>query len=530
MQRGPPVLRPEQEAAVEWMLARERQSPCGGILADDVGFGKTYVVASLISRGGLWPTLVVVPKSVVWQWIRVVRSFHLADRDRACGGTPHGHLVAVTSRAAELGASSADVVIVTPGLLSACSDLCARPWGRVVVDEAHILRNQNTLVHRLMCRLSAQARWAVTATPVQNRRADAVALAKFVGVIVGDDLGILHGLIHNHALDQRQAAAAAAPAPAPAEEGTDEEGDDDEDSGSRAAVTLCEAPTGGSVPALKMRNVVLCSRHGGEDKEWEAAVCESAHAQYFAHVRESVARDLGDEPSGDGEAGGADALFKMELQMRCRMAATHVALYLGALAGKGGRGSLALAREAARARRLGASASSKFEFVVEDVLHAATRRAERCSVVFCEWIDEMEMLGEALRARDVETVTYHGRMTADERDSALQSYRAQCATADARAGGAVVLIAQIRCAACGLNLQCATRVYLMRPQWNPAVEKQAIGRVHRSGQTRVVTAMRLVLEGSLDEVCLRSQKDKLDCATVVTRDDSMRRMLLALAL
>ena len=57
-----------------------------------------------------------------------------------------------------------------------------------------------------------------------------------------------------------------------------------------------------------------------------------------------------------------------------------------------------------------------------------------------------------------------------------------------------------------LNLTTATRVHLVEPQWNPAVESQAIGRALRLGQTRTVTIIRYVMERTIEEVCIPSNQ------------------------
>jgi hypothetical protein len=51
-----------------------------------------------------------------------------------------------------------------------------------------------------------------------------------------------------------------------------------------------------------------------------------------------------------------------------------------------------------------------------------------------------------------------------------------------------------------LNITAASRVYLMEPQWNPNIEAQALARVHRFGQTREVTTVRLIMEDSIESV------------------------------
>jgi SNF2 family DNA or RNA helicase len=60
-------------------------------------------------------------------------------------------------------------------------------WRRVILDEAHIIRNLKSRMSRSVCEIDAQSRWAVTGTPVQNHLSDLAALLKFVRVFPYDD-------------------------------------------------------------------------------------------------------------------------------------------------------------------------------------------------------------------------------------------------------------------------------------------------------------------------------------------------------
>lgn len=50
------------------------------------------------------------------------------------------------------------------------------------------------------------------------------------------------------------------------------------------------------------------------------------------------------------------------------------------------------------------------------------------------------------------------------------------------------------------NLSVASRIHLLEPQWNPSVERQAIGRVLRLGQSETVTIIRYIMKSSVEEV------------------------------
>jgi SNF2 family DNA or RNA helicase len=51
-----------------------------------------------------------------------------------------------------------------------------------------------------------------------------------------------------------------------------------------------------------------------------------------------------------------------------------------------------------------------------------------------------------------------------------------------------------------LNLTAATRIHILEPQWNPAVEQQAIGRSIRIGQEKNTTVIRYVVKNTVEEV------------------------------
>jgi SWI/SNF-related matrix-associated actin-dependent regulator of chromatin subfamily A3 len=61
----------------------------------------------------------------------------------------------------------------------------------------------------------------------------------------------------------------------------------------------------------------------------------------------------------------------------------------------------------------------------------------------------------------------------------------------------------------GLNLTAATRVHILEPQWNPAVEKQAIGRVVRMGQEKNATIIRYSVRNSVEQQIQTYQRRKM---------------------
>ena len=67
-----------------------------------------------------------------------------------------------------------------------------------------------------------------------------------------------------------------------------------------------------------------------------------------------------------------------------------------------------------------------------------------------------------------------------------------------RKGGGVILVS-LRAGGTGITLHAADYVFLMDPWWNPAVEKQAVDRVHRIGQKKTVFVYRMIAAGTIEE-------------------------------
>ncbi|MEZ5143344.1 MAG: DEAD/DEAH box helicase [Acidimicrobiales bacterium] len=105
------------------------------------------------------------------------------------------------------------------------------------------------------------------------------------------------------------------------------------------------------------------------------------------------------------------------------------------------------------------------------------------------------------RAGEAETIT--GDVAPAERLAVIDRFSAR--------PGFGVIACQIDAAGVGLNLQAASAVVLMEPQWKPSTEAQAIARAHRMGQTRRVVVHRLLARDAVDEalVAILAEKQQL---------------------
>ena len=146
-------LRPYQRFGVDW-LAFLRDAGLGAVLADDMGLGKTLQTICII-RG---KALVVCPKSVVYNWLDEIRRFRPGLRTSVY----HGLKRELTE--------DADVTLTTYATLrSDTSELTARRWDIVVLDEAQAIKNAESQTARAAFQIPGAFRVALSGTPVENR-------------------------------------------------------------------------------------------------------------------------------------------------------------------------------------------------------------------------------------------------------------------------------------------------------------------------------------------------------------------------
>jgi superfamily II DNA or RNA helicase len=164
-------LREYQREGLGW-LQFLRQFRLGGCLADDMGLGKTVQVLALLEQlrvEGCGPSIVVVPKSLVFNWKREAARF--APRLRVVDYTG-------TGRALD---NETDLVITTYGTLRRDAlALAPVEFEYAILDEAQAIKNSKTASAKAARLLKARHRLALSGTPIENRLEELWSLFEFL--------------------------------------------------------------------------------------------------------------------------------------------------------------------------------------------------------------------------------------------------------------------------------------------------------------------------------------------------------------
>jgi hypothetical protein len=175
------TLRQYQKEGLGWLVFLEKMG-LGGCLADDMGLGKTIQVLAMLLRRqqqvateglGHRPSLVVVPKSLIFNWIEEAARFAPQLKVLNHTGAARRENTALLPEA--------DIILTTYGTLRRDAvDHRQLEFDYVVLDEAQTIKNAGSQAAKACRLLKARHRLAVTGTPVENHIGELWSIFEFL--------------------------------------------------------------------------------------------------------------------------------------------------------------------------------------------------------------------------------------------------------------------------------------------------------------------------------------------------------------
>ncbi|KAM0746618.1 hypothetical protein T439DRAFT_293915 [Meredithblackwellia eburnea MCA 4105] len=155
--------------------------------------------------------------------------------------------------------------------------------------------------------------------------------------------------------------------------------------------------------------------------------------------------------------------------------------------------------------------STKIEALCEELSKLRTEDHTLKSLVFSQFTSMLDLVARRLQLKGFKLVRLQGSMTPAARDNTIKYFMNNA--------DVTVFLISLKAGGVALNLTEASRVWILDPWWNPAVELQAMDRIHRLGQHRPVVVTRFIIENSIESRILELQKKKENLAASALGDD-----------
>jgi len=434
------TLREYQETGTAWLEFLSGLG-LGACLADDMGLGKTIQVLALLSalkeQNGGRPSLLVLPASLVANWKAEMSRFTPSLRAVFVhpSETPKEELARIAADP-KRGLRGADVAVTTYGMLLRQAWLQKQRWRLVVLDEAQAIKNPGARQTKAVKRLGADARIALTGTPVENRLSDLWSLFDF----------LCPGLLGNQARFKQFVKRL----------------------GDRTEGRY--APLRGLVQPYILRRLKT-DRHVLDDlpeKVEVRAFCGlfKRQAALYAKLVKELEKALEDTEEGIQRRG-----LVLASLMRLKQLCNHPSQLLGD-------------------GRFPPGESGKFSRLTEICEEIASRQ-ER-ALVFTQFREMTEPLAGFLAGVFGRPgLVLHGGTAVKRRKALVEKFQQE--------GGPPFFILSLKAGGTGLNLTAASHVIHFDRWWNPAVENQATDRAFRIGQKKNVLVHKFVCRGTIEE-------------------------------
>ena len=445
---------PYQREGVRWMLGMEGQEsgPKGAMLMDDMGIGKSIQLIATILGNPKPRTLIIVPKSIITQWHEEINRFAPNLTINVFDGPDR------KMKEADVTLAPYTLLTTKGGGADVNTPLHMTQWDRVILDEAHEIRNKSSKLFKSVCRLKTEIKWIVTGTPVFNSMEDFVSLCLFLGLSKSSAQGMTKQIKDIYILRRTK---------------------DD----------LAKINERLRLPPCHFENVEL-DMFPEEKSLYECVFLEAQDTikEAFKHAQSLNSKNM----------------LILECLLRARQCMIWPQMYLNGIAVKNG--TVPVKWE---------GKSNKLETLFRLLKEHPTEK----SLVFCQFKGEMNYIQSQL---DCPVFRIDGSVPKDERVRQISAFK--------KTTSGAVFIIQIKSGGQGLNLQEATRVYITAPSWNPSTELQAIGRSHRTGQTKSVYVKKLIYKEcarfvSVEQEILALQGHKSIVCSEVLNDERVKTQI-----
>ncbi|KAI5171768.1 TATA-binding protein-associated factor [Nematocida sp. LUAm3] len=456
------TLREYQKKGIEWLIFLKK-SGLSGMLCDDMGLGKTIQALTFLSlekqKSGRSPTLVLCPSALTGHWHAEISSFFPS-----------------LSSAKIEEYKEQDVCVCSYDKFRVNSNLFIETnWSYLILDEGHIIRNANTLLHARIKGIRAEYKILLSGTPIQNSVSELWAL---FDILMPGYLGTEKEFSSTYLrpiLKGREGKGTLA----------------DIETAKRKLEELHEKV----LPFIlrRMKEAVLSDLPPKVITDVQVhleALQRKAYEKIFAEDRRS---------SEYGEVSSNSKSFYYFSRL------IKICSHLGVLADKDDPLQLT---EAARK-----SAPSGKLLALIDLLKMVL--SESKVLVFCQYKSTIDIISKIVEEAvpDQKWCRLDGTVKGDDRAALAKKFNNDPTLS--------IMYLTTHAGGLGLNLTGADVVIFYEHDWNPMMDLQAMDRAHRLGQKKSVSVFRLISKETIEESIMSLQNFKKYVASIVVNQQNV---------
>ncbi|KAF9761217.1 DNA repair protein RAD16 [Nosema granulosis] len=548
---------------ISWMIDREKSQIKGGILADQMGMGKTLQMIGLMLSGDYCErNLIIVPTIALNQWVEELEKhspgmFNIYRH--------HGRL-----RISEVFCdfnknNTRDIFITTYGTIESDyrrkkNNIFKIAFDRVILDEAHIIKDSRSNTNTAITHIKAKYRWGLTGTPVQNRVGDLFSLVKFLKLdpysyyfckkcpcksmfwLRYNEKTDLHSrgfCVCGHFSAQHFGWWNRRIATPIKELGYTEEGKQVFEKLHKITSNVVLRRTKASIEhelGLPSKVVVVdrlffneneldfyTSLYGQSKNKYNEYLIRGQVSHNYAHIFDllqkmrlatnhpflAIKKDKtinSDIPiCGFCNEEADDPVFSKCKHVFCREEAKNFLADspLCPVCKINITIDLNQVYNYNIETKIDPStwiSSTKIEYLIQKLVSLRDENVAQKSIVFSQYVNFLEILRWRLERAGFRCVKIYGNMLISQRKAAIDIFN--------KDSHITVFLISLKAGGVALNLTEANNVFLMDLWWNPAVEEQAMDRIHRIGQHRPIRIHRIIIENSIESKILLLQKKK----------------------
>ncbi|KAH7314871.1 hypothetical protein KP509_21G025000 [Ceratopteris richardii] len=444
-------MRDYQLAGLNWMI-KLYENGINGILADEMGLGKTLQTISLLGylhefRGITGPHMVVTPKSTLGNWMNEIKRFCPILRAVKF----HGNQQERTYQRENL---------LVPGKFDICvtsyemaikekNALKKFSWRYIIIDEAHRIKNENSLLSKTMRLFSTNYRMLITGTPLQNNLHELWALLNFLLPEIFSSAETF-------------------------DEWFQITGENDQQEVVQQLHKVLR-------PFLLRRLKSDVERGLPPKKETILKVGMSQMQKHY--YRALLQKDL------DAINTGGERKRLLNIAMQLRKCCNHPYLFQGAEPGPPYTTGDHLIQNAGK-------------MVLLDKLLPKLKERDSRVLIFSQMTRLLDILEDYCVFRGYQYCRIDGDTGGEERDSYIEAFNKP-------GSDKFIFLLSTRAGGLGINLATADIVILYDSDWNPQVDLQAQDRAHRIGQKKEVQVFRFCTELTIEEKVIERAYKKL---------------------